>query len=432
MTHSQNWPPQKNTEMRVKIQQARVGRFASAHSINWPALILIFSAVLFNYFLCFVNTNIAQVSRLDVIGLEIAIISITFLIALPSISRAVFILIVVIFLYLVVLTILQAAIGSGQIDVKVIRDFMIPIAFFLLGARVRDLRSADLIVRDITVIIIVAGLFEMLFLNTYLKYFNVINYYIVRGTVDPLYTQYLSNNLFVSGIRPEGRTLFGFLGDHRVSSVFLEPVSPGNFGTIVFVWALVRSRAENKLYIGLFLMAFLIIVMADNRLGAGLCILSLALTIVPLRYSYPVILILPFAFIGMLLEMHSLFPTLNTDDSTLGRLASSGQLLSSLNILNWMGFQEVPNAVDSGYSAVVTGIGILGFAVLWWLFMTVKRRNSDFNYFRVLSGLYISTNLCISYSVVTIKTAALLWFLAGVLAYAPNNRTRLVRVQPLP
>jgi putative polymerase len=303
------------------------------------------------------------------------------------------------------------------------------VVFFFMGAWVRDLRSADFIVRAVTASVIVAGLLEMFFLKTYLRYFDVIDYYIMRGTVDLSDTQYLANNLFVSGMRPEGHNLFGFLGDHRVSSLFLEPVSPGNYGAIVFFWALVRSRAENKLYIGLFLMALLIIVMADNRLGAGLCILGLALALISVRYSYPVILILPFAFIAMLLGLHSLFPILATDDSTLGRLASSGEVLSSLNVFNWMGFQEATNTLDSGYSAVVTKIGILGFAVFWFLFMSMRGRNPDFNYFRVLSGAYVSIGLCISYSLVTIKTAALLWFLAGILAYAPRIQLSLGTVQ---
>jgi putative polymerase len=414
------------------MRVTHVARIAAAHPINWPALILIFAAVSFNYFLCFVNTNIAHMSRLDVIGVEIVIISAAFVVALPSINRNELILIGGIALYLLLLTILRASSGPGGIDVKSVRDFMIPIVFFYLGARVRDVKSADLIVRVITVMVVAAGLFEMLFLKTFLRYFDVINYYIVRGTVDSSETLYLANNLFVSGIRPEGRTLLSFLGDHRVSSVFLEPVSPGNFGAIVFFWALVRSRTEHKLYIGLVLMAALIIIMADNRLGAGLCILGFALVFVPVRYSYPVIAILPFAFLGMLLGLHAMFPHLTIDDSTLGRLASSAELLSSLNVLNWMGFTALPAAQDSGYSAVVTATGIIGFAVLWWLFMTMKVRSNAFNHFRVLIGLYISITLSISYSAVTIKTAALLWFLVGVLAYASDGRARLVRVVPAP
>jgi len=430
MTNARNELPPTSAELRGLMQRAQLGQFVAAQPINWPALAIIFSAVSFNYFLCFVNTNVVHISRLSVIGAEIAIISIAFSVALPAISRIAFILIGILFFYLMLLTITRA-VNGGEFDVKAVRDFMIPAVFFFLGAWVKDAKSADFIVRTITALVIVAGLFEMLFLKTYLRYFDVINYYVMRGTVDLADTQYLANNLFISGIRPEGRTLFGFLGDHRISSLFLEPVSPGNYGVIVFFWALVRSRAEQKLYTGLFLMALLIIVMADNRLGAGLCVLGLALAFVSVRYSYPVILILPFALIAMILGMHTLFPHLAITDSTLGRMVFSGRFLSSLDVLNWMGFEDLPGAQDSGYSAVFVEIGILGFAVLWGLFMSIKGRSDAFNYFRVLVGLYVAVSLCISYSLVTIKTAALLWFLVGVLAYAADDRARLVNVQRL-
>ena len=49
-----------------------------------------------------------------------------------------------------------------------------------------------------------------------------------------------SDRLFISGMRYEGRTLLPFLGEHRVSSIFLEPVSVGNFGAICFAWVTLR------------------------------------------------------------------------------------------------------------------------------------------------------------------------------------------------
>jgi putative polymerase len=55
-------------------------------------------------------------------------------------------------------------------------------------------------------------------------------------------------------MRPEGfnggRNLLPFLGNHRVSSIFLEPASAGNFGIIVFMWALVRSLMERRIFWG--------------------------------------------------------------------------------------------------------------------------------------------------------------------------------------
>ena len=85
---------------------------------------------------------------------------------------------------------------------------MIPFAFFLLGLRARDLRSADFIVVISAAVVTAVALFEYFFVDVYLRYFNIIMYYVARGSVATERLEILSTNLFESGIRPEGRALF--------------------------------------------------------------------------------------------------------------------------------------------------------------------------------------------------------------------------------
>ena len=104
-----------------------------------------------------------------------------------------------------------------------------------------------------------AALFEWLALDTYLHYFNVIQYYVARGTETSLQTDSANGlfmrgtdtaaGLFINGTRFEGRTLLPFLGSHRVSGIFLEPVSVGNFGAIAFAWVLLRDRSRVWIFV---------------------------------------------------------------------------------------------------------------------------------------------------------------------------------------
>ena len=93
------------------------------------------------------------------------------------------------------------------------------------------------------------ALFEYFFLDTYLKVFSITDYYVARGTLDAADPSLQwANGLMMSGMRPpdQGRELLPFLGDHRVSSLFLEPIGLGNFGCLVVFWAIARSKMERQ------------------------------------------------------------------------------------------------------------------------------------------------------------------------------------------
>ena len=76
----------------------------------------------------------------------------------------------------------------------------------------------------------------------------------------------------------------------------------------------------------------------------------------------------------------------------------------------------------SGYGYVISNVGIIGFVALWALFMSLQGSNRFFYSFRNVTALYFTTLLCISSSQFTIKIAALLWFLLGVLSVVKTRR----------
>ena len=391
----------------------------------WLHSTLVFGALSFNFILCFIDTNMIGVSALSVVATEIAIISGALIASFPVVGRMHLLLICATFLYLLILILIRTLqFGDSELDPKIFRDSMIPFAFFWLGTRVFSLRNADAIMLVAGALVTAVAVFEYLFIDVYLRYFNIIMYYVARGSVAAERLEILSSNLFESGIRPEGRVLFPILGDHRVSSIFLEPVSPGNFALVVFFWAIVRWKVRKVLCVALFSMALLMIILADNRFGAFLCLSVVGLVLLPSRLLYLFVACLPFIVICALFGIAYTFEGVLIDNSFVGRLVLSGDILRTFDVRTWLGIGEsARSAFDSGYGYVISQVGIFGFSMLWIVFMMLKGADREFFVFRSLTGLYFATVLSVSYSPFTIKTAALLWFLLGALAVERKTQT---------
>jgi putative polymerase len=396
-----------------------------------PPVVAVLGAMLFNFVLCFLNTSVGGMGNGAVIGCEVAIILAVLFYTFPTITYPRFLAIGSAILFLIALAAIRIALGGG-VDIKPVRDFLIPVAFFLLGACAGDLRMADRLVKVIVTVVIVVGAFEYFFPDVFTHFFNVAGFYIERGTMSATQSPG-SSNLFVSGMRPEGasggRGLFPIIGNHRVSSIFLEPVSAGNFGIVVFLWALVRSFMERRIFWWLFASAALIIVMADSRFGANFCALCLLLAFLPAAIRTATVSVLPlFALLALLLLPGPLSAHYPVDNGFIGRIILSGGILERFDALNWLGL-KAPDFItsDSGYAYTLGGFGIVGLIAFWTMLLLTKSPGGRFYLLRDLTGAYFAVLLCISNSPFTIKTGALLWFLTGLLSRGdnPQSATRL-------
>jgi putative polymerase len=235
-------------------------------------------------------------------------------------------------------------------------------------------------------------------------------------------------------MRPEGaaggRGLFPILGNHRVSSIFLEPVSAGNFGIVVFIWALVRSFMERRLFWGLFASAATIIIMSDSRFGANFCALCLLLAFLPAAVRTATVAVLPlFGLLALLILPGPLSVSYGVDNGFIGRIILSGRILERFDGLNWLGL-KAPDFItsDSGYAYALGGFGIVGLLLFWMMLLLVKGSGGRFYLLRDLAGAYFAVLLCISNSPFTIKTGALLWFLTGALSGTDSLRMQSMAV----
>lgn len=385
---------------------------------------LIVATLTFNFCLAFVNASITPLGAAPVIGIELLLIAIAGLMIWTR-SATVLVVATVVICWLAFEMLMRY-----QFDAKTFRDGFIPIVFFFLGRYCSSPASGDRLVTACIIIVAAGAAFEWLFLDAFLRYFDVLGYFQAKGSlaVDGVSE---GPGLFVSGLRFEGRTLLPILGEHRVSSVFLEPVSLGNFGAIAFAWVLLRDRKHPARLLIKSLAILMILVLGDARFGLYLCGLVICCYLLAPLMRPTMIFVVPFLFVLALLGYASTRIGQPWDNTTSGRFLFSGQLLSTLDLAQAFGIKASGiNYDDSGYSYMLSQFGIPGAAGLWALYVYGAPASTLESWrFKLFVCLYLAMLLSISTSSVTIKTAALLWFLAGSIAIgdvpAPRSLSRV-------
>jgi putative polymerase len=384
--------------------EERSGR--AVRSLYLLAMIAVLGGLINNAFLCFVNTRVMAVHDGYVMIGELICIGCALIVAMDR-KIGLYLGFSVFLAYMLLLFALR-----HQFDPKPIRDILIPFAFYFAGARLGSMRLADTIVTTSVVIVVVMGLFEYFAVETYLNFFNVLGYYLSRGAIRVQEAYGQTRGLFISGVRPEPRTILSFLGQHRVSSVFLEPVSAGNFGVIIYAWTLYRSgmRLRWLTMAG----GLSVIVMADARFGLYTCILMTVMR--PFFQIIPrtVWLVLPFFALAVFAIYGLSTGTHGGPNDISGRFQVTAFLLTQLSASVVFGAEVTDQfTADSGFAYTLTQFGIFGFLGLWALFVYAPAKTTKAWNFHCMAIIYFLLLMIISNSGYSLKTAGLLWFMLG-------------------
>lgn len=380
----------------------------------------VIGGLMLNLFLCFINTRIMPVSDTHVMLGEMTMLGSAFLLAVDR-RVGLYVTLTVFITYMLMIFALR-----GAMDLKALRDVFIPIGFYFLGRKMGDVHLADRLVVICAVIVMVIALYEYLALDSYLDYFNVLGYYIARGTVTLQDSFGQTRGLFISGIRPEPRTLLPFLGSHRVSSVFLEPVSAGNFGVIIYAWALFRPAMPWRLVV--MALAMTGIVLADARFGFFTCIVITMLLPVYRFIPKTVWLVVPFILLAVIGIYGMLSGVEGGPNDASGRIRVTAAILNQLDLQVVLGSKATDIfTADSGISYTLTNFGLFGFIGLWAAFVFSPMVDAKAWIFRGMIVVYLVLLMLISNSFYSIKTAALMWFLLGtsdVVAWSTLAKTK--------
>jgi putative polymerase len=407
------WEPVDPADMRP----ARRGM-----STGTLSLLLVLAAVLFNAGLAVINAHIMPLSSGAVIAAEVMIVATAHAVIFANYRAQMlpwYVMIVVIIVFS-----LARGIAVGSFDPKFLRDALLIATFVLLGMTITPRRLTPLIL-TLHAIIVVGVLFEAFLPDAFSWLFDIRGYYIATRDFDASNFWNSSSDLFVSATRP-GDRFFSFVDFHRLSSVLLEPVSLGNYVVVItaFVcanWAYLSRRVIVFLSLG----SLIALIGCDGRFAAvSAGIIVFVTLLAPVLPRKAPLLYLPVVFLCAVTFVVAINPDA-TQDNFAGRLAYGVQLLDDYEPSDWLGLSNrmINSALDSGIAYAIATQSVVGL-IAFWYFLVLSAKEQTSRQVLYLHSLctYLALSMLVSYSLFSIKTAALLWFIHGAFQIDPAPR----------
>lgn len=375
------------------------------------AMWILFGSALYQMMLCLVHTHVFSV-RTAIVGAAEFVLYLGVLLIMARKLRLDFIAILAsCAAYLLFLALLR-----GSLDFKGFRDILIVLLFYWLGRTMGERSMADRLLKILIGVVLFFGFFEMFFVDMYSRVFNVWSYYVGQGGLSG--TNWAKgSSLALNSMRPEGigRTILpGLLGPHRVSSIFLEPVSLGNFAVIVGAWGLSKGKDQWRSILFYMAAAVAMIVLCDSRYGMLTLAALVVMRVLFVGRMHALAIILPLLCVAMLISIAAFMPNY-MGDNILGRLRITGVVLMNFEFEELMGLAGYDVGFgDMGYAVLFTRFGIFFCIAMWMAFWLIRMRDEQGERFRAYIALYMSLILSISgTSLMALKTAGILWFLIG-------------------
>lgn len=381
--------------------------------------LLIWGALLFNWLLAFINARGIGISQAYVVVCESLLLTVALLYMLRRGVLREQMLIFCVYALCLVFTLVRFALAQ-DIEVKPLRDLAIIFVFLSLGFSARQ--EPYRLVFYASIVVAVIGALEILQPKFYSTLFNIKSYYInSRGYSESQFWN-TESDLFVSGTRPGSRFFLAFTNWPRASSIFLEPVSLGNF-IIVSLMVLLAGwqRLSPRIRLAWAITLGLLLMFSDSRFAFMCSLLLVALTAL-LRRTPQQLSFLLFALMvagGAVLVW--LTGTRVASDDFIGRIYFSVHALQSLDLpmLLGMKFKLASNYMDSGLVYFIVSQSLLAVVLLPLLYsIGVIVTSPQAKLYKQYVLIVLALNLLISNSLFSIKVAALLWFCLGALGRA--------------
>jgi putative polymerase len=412
-------PP--GTAWRVKSVDIPLAPTGSAADSAVYATFLLLAVVLHHWLLCFMHSKgiTVSVARVAMAEMIIYIACVPLLLSRLSLRS-----LIAVFVALGTCGLL-ALFRGGYFDAKAARDLLIPLIFLWAGrAYGQNGRTLDRPLLIAAAVVVAVGLVQAVIPAIYNKVFNTFSYYVSLGGISSGSAQVEGQSVTLNGMRPEGigRTLLPqVLGAQRVASVFLEPVSLGNFAVILFAWGLAKPSAEWRVSIWFVIAALVCIVLADSRFGFYMTGLLVLLRLCLHGRGHLVGLVFPAIGACALLVLATYFP--GSGDNLVGRMTVSGVYLKAFDEWNLLGLRDfATNYGDMGYAYVFSRFSLLGAALMWICVYALPLHDESARRFRTFMSAYVTLILCVSgTSLFALKTAGVMWFALGALSMSKQN-----------
>lgn len=391
-------------------------------SIEW----LIFGTLLFNWLLAIVNAHVVAISQPHVIVCEILLLGAAVLvIAGRGMRRDQFVLLCAFALYLA-FTLLRFAYAQ-QIAPKPVRDMAIIFVFLALGFSYR--REPYRLIYRLSLVIAAVGLVEILFPEFYGQLLNVKAYYInTRGFSESDFWN-SESTMFVSGTRPDERFFLSFTNLPRASSVFLEPVSLGNF-IVVSLAALLAGWNSLPVRVRVHWIAVLvaILLISDSRYGFACSLVLITLRLVLMRFPQQFTFLIFLAVVAAAWALVNFLQIDQPADNFTGRLFYTFYSLDKLDFPALMGVRVpwMDRFADSGLTYFIVNQSIFGLLFLMAYYsLGVVGQDAPSRFFKNAVMVAFGLSLLISNSMFSIKIAGLMWFLVTAFIASATRRIEM-------
>lgn len=384
------------------------------------ALFLLVASVTYNLPLAILNAHGVAVGRNALIGIEAALMGFGLLLALSGWRAEMTRWLLMIGTFFV-LAMVMSLFRQG-FDPKSFRDTLMFAVFIMTGMLV-PWRDARRVFVGLHIVILLVMLSEVLFPAQYGAFVDPRAYFINSRGFSP--EQLIGESNLFGAVRPDERYFLPWLGWNRASSLFLEPLSLGNYVSFAAL-AIMLFWRDWTTAMRLFMLAStaVILVGCDGRFAGISCIVLLALA--PLLRRLPTSLALFYLPAGVLLTriLSDALAWNPIEDNFTGRLARGMKQLFRLDWYDLAGFSvPTPALADSGIAYLVMAQSLVGVVILQaFLYLQPELQRSDQRFYVHGTAMTFALSILVSISMLSIKTAGFYWFMMGVMIVLPQQQ----------
>ncbi|MBB3778896.1 putative polymerase [Xanthomonas campestris] len=394
-------------------------RMSDEARVRWHNLLIeltLLVGVGYNLVLALINANVFTVRPVITYAVEFMVYAACFLLGLGSISRK-RIALIISGLGLIVTLMFVRFLVNWQVDPKFFRDALVVFAFVVLGSAYTG--SVPKLFVRMTIIVSLVAAFELATPSVYGDLVNPKSFFVnARGmSAEGFWNE--DSNLFVSATRPGERNFLPGSNLPRASSMFIEPVTMGNY--ICFFTAIVlvfwRWMRPAMLLLSVGLIGFMIVA-SDGRLAAGTCVLMVLLSPLLKRLDQRLAFLIFLVVIMTAWLLVWITGITAYQDNTMGRVFFTVNSMNNLSFNSWMGldFAQAYRYFDSGIAYFIASqsiVGVLAFLLSYSFLLLMPSKEGQL--FKNLAIFAFALSLLVSNGYFSIKTSALWWFVCGCL-----------------
>ncbi|HCB75766.1 MAG TPA: hypothetical protein DEP91_06270 [Sphingomonas bacterium] len=404
---------------RAAASPKAVARVSAERFDQWlviAAIAIMAAGLLFNFGAAWVNANVAALAPSSIVLIQGALLAGAFAVGVlgGDRDRLTWLLI----LWLMIVWWVGLSLFRQAANPKYLGDIAAFPIFVLMGTVVR-LRMIPPFLVVIQILAVVIGLWEAIDPVGYGVSIDVAKYYAnTRGVEATIYDPDLTG-LYLNATRPVGRLLLPQLGIHRVSSLFLEPVSLGNWTVVVTIFLCTLWR-RMALWMRVVLIGgnAVLLVMCDGRFAIIASVAVIGACLIAPKLPRGITLAFPPATMILLAIVRALGALPSGGDTLSGRLAKSLYYFERQSLTELFGLNaSVPGyTFDSGWTYFAQTQSVLGFIAFWCLLcLMLPLRTVEAKRFIIGVTLFFALSMPVSNSFISIKAAGVLFVCYGCL-----------------